>query len=192
MIAATLCSGIGAPECAAPWIDWKWSAEIEPFPAAVHAHHFPGSVNLGDMTAPDFVERSAAIALPDILVAGTPCQDFSIAGLRAGIAGDRGNLTLRFLEIADAIDDLRRDAGLGPCWIVWENVPGIFSTGNALGTFLGGLVGHDAAIPKPRGGRWTRAGVVSGPRRCAAWRCLDAQAYRALAAALRRLGRIAP
>lgn len=178
MIGATLCSGIGAPECAAPWIDWRWHAEIEAFPAAVHAARFPGSVNLGDMTAPGLVERAAAIALPDIIVAGTPCQAFSVAGTRGSLADARGNLTLLFIRICDAIDDLRRAAGLAPLWIVWENVPGVFSTSdNAFGSFVGGLVGSDAAIDPHRGGGWTDAGVASGPRRCAAWGVLDAQHF---------------
>lgn len=178
MIGATLCSGIGAPECAAPWIDWRWHAEIEAFPAAVHAHRFPGSINLGDMAAPDLVERAARIALPDVIVAGTPCQGFSIAGLRASLSDARGNLTLTFVRICNAIDDLRRAAGLPPLWVVWENVPGVLSVGdNAFGSFLAGMVGGDAALEPPRGRGWTDAGVVSGPRRCAAWRVLDAQHF---------------
>jgi DNA (cytosine-5)-methyltransferase 1 len=178
VIGATLCSGIRAPECAAPWIDWRWHAEIEAFPAAVHAARFPHSVNLGDMTAPDFVERAAAIALPDVIVAGTPCQAFSVAGPRGSLADARGNLTLLFIRICDAIDDLRRAAGLAPLWIVWENVPGVFSTSdNAFGSFVAGLVGGDAALEPPRGRGWTDAGVVSGPERCAAWRILDAQHF---------------
>lgn len=176
MIGATLCSGIGAPECAAPWIDWRWHAEIEAFPAAVHARRFPGSVNLGDMTAPDLVERAASIALPDVIVAGTPCQAFSVAGSRGSLGDARGNLTLLFVRICNAIDDLRRDAGLSPLWVLWENVPGVFSTNdNAFGSFLGGMVGGDAALDPPRGRGWTHAGVVSGPTRCAAWRVMDAQ-----------------
>jgi DNA (cytosine-5)-methyltransferase 1 len=177
VIGATLCSGIGAPECAMPWIDWRWHAEIEPFPAAVHAHRFPGSVNLGDMTAEDFVARAAAVALPDILVAGTPCQAFSVAGLRNSLADARGNLTLVFVRICNEIDDLRRARGLAPLWILWENVPGVLSTkDNAFGAFLGGMVGHDDALV-PQRGKWSRAGVVSGPQRTAAWRELDAQHF---------------
>lgn len=178
MKGATLCSGIGAPECAAPWIDWIWSSDIEPFPNCVRAARYPDSVNLGDMTAPDFVERAAAIGLPDVLVAGTPCQAFSVAGLRQSLADDRGNLTLLFVRICDAVDNLRRAAGLAPLWIVWENVPGVLSVkDNAFGAFVAGLGGHDAAIVPPGRGRWTNAGVVSGPRRGVAWRILDAQHF---------------
>lgn len=173
---ATLCSGIGAPECAAPDIDWIWSSDIEPFPNAVRAARYPESINLGDMTAPDFVERAAAVGLPDVLVAGTPCQAFSVAGLRQSLADDRGNLTLLFVRICDAVDLLRRAAGLPPLWIVWENVPGVLSVkDNAFGSLLAGLGGHDAPIVPGGRGRWTNAGVVAGPQRTVAWRILDAQ-----------------
>lgn len=175
---ATLCSGIGAPECAAPDIDWIWSSDIEPFPNAVRAVRFPDSINLGDMTAEDFVARAAAIGLPDVLVAGTPCQAFSVAGLRQSLADDRGNLTLLFVRICDAVDDLRRAAGLDPLWIVWENVPGVLSVkDNAFGSLLAGLGGHDAPITPIGRGRWSNAGVVAGPKRGVAWRILDAQHF---------------
>lgn len=178
MRGATLCSGIGAPECAAPDIDWIWSSDIEPFPNAVRAIRYPDSINLGDMTAEDFVGRAAAIGLPDVLVAGTPCQAFSIAGLRQSLLDDRGNLTLLFIRICDAIDDLRRAAGLDPLWIVWENVPGVLSVSdNAFGSLLAGLGGHDAPIPPAGGRRWPNAGVVAGPRRTVAWRVMDAQFF---------------
>lgn len=174
----SVCSGIGAPETAwAPlgW-DYLWSSDIEPFPNAVRAAHFQGVPNLGDMTtiAPRIL--AGEIAAPDILVGGTPCQSFSVAGLRKGLADDRGNLALEFIRLADAIDAVRRDLGKPPAWILWENVPGVLSdAGNAFGAFLAGMVGGDAPLV-PRG-RWTDAGVVDGPGRCAAWRILDAQFY---------------
>ena len=171
----TFCSGIGAPECGGMGRP-LWFCEIEPFPSAVLAHHFPAVPNFGDMTAPDLLERIAAVGLPDVVVAGIPCQPFSVAGLRKGLEDPR-NLTSRFVELADAIDDLRCAAGLAPIWWCVENVPGLLSdTGNAFGAILGGLVGDDAAIDRPAGG-WTNAGVVAGPRRVAAWRILDAQHF---------------
>jgi DNA (cytosine-5)-methyltransferase 1 len=168
MTGATICSGIGAPEAAMPEIDWLWAAEIDKFATAVHAERH-GVPNLGDVTAADFVERALAIGRPDVLVAGTPCQAFSVAGLRRSLADDRGNITLRFVEIIDAIR---------PRFVVWENVPGVLNTGdNAFGCFLGALVGEDSAIVLPRGQRWTDCGVVAGPARTAAWRILDAQYF---------------
>ena len=172
----TFCSGIGAPEVAARGMfDPIWFSEIEPFPCAVLAHHWPTVPNLGDMTASDLVERIAGIGLPDVVVAGLPCQPFSVAGLRNGEADPR-NLTARFVEIADAIDDLRRDAGQPPVWWLVENVPGLLSDkGNAFGALLGGMVGSNSAIVPS--GRWECAGVAAGPRRSAAWRVLDAQFF---------------
>ncbi|WP_249139118.1 DNA (cytosine-5-)-methyltransferase [Actibacterium sp. MT2.3-13A] len=124
----TVCSGIGAPEVAAPWIDWKYQSEIEPFPCAVLAERFPDAVNLGDMTK--FEEWPDATV--DVLCGGTPCQSFSVAGLRKGLDDPRGNLMLTYLAIA------RR---YRPRWLVWENVPGVLSSngGRDFGTFLGAL-----------------------------------------------------
>ena len=84
MTAATLFSGIGAPEVAMPEWDWIWHAEIEKFPVAVMAARHPQSVNLGDVTADDFVDRALAIGRPDVVVFGSPCQSYSVAGQRLG------------------------------------------------------------------------------------------------------------
>src|SRR5262245_42902125 len=119
MIAATLFSGIGAPECAMPHWRWAWSAEIEKFPAAVMAARHPGSINLGDVTAHDFADRAAAIARPDVLVFGSPCQSYSVAGKRLGLDDPRGNLALVALGIV---------ARVKPRWFVFENVPGLLSS----------------------------------------------------------------
>lgn len=164
MIGMTLCSGIGAPELAAPWVDWRLASEIEPFPRAVLQERFgyklPGDQSQGepllwgDMTeiTPDLM-RARGLPLPDLIVAGTPCQDFSIAGLRAGTDGGRGNLTLKFVETCHAIVDARPDGKLA---VLWENVPGILSDrGNAFGNFMGGLVGADhALLPADREWGW--------------------------------------
>jgi DNA (cytosine-5)-methyltransferase 1 len=118
MKAATLFSGIGAPEQAMPHWQWCWCAEIEAFPSAVLAKRHPHTVNLGDVNAPDFVERAAAIGRPDVIVFGSPCQDFSVAGRRLGLDGARGNLALIALGIIDR---------LKPRWFAFENVPGLLS-----------------------------------------------------------------
>ena len=168
MRAATLFSGIGAPELACPHWSWLWHAEIEPFPAAVMAHHHPTSVNLGDVLAADFLERVQAHPV-DILVGGPPCQAFSVAGLRGGLADPRGNLTLRWVQIIHASR---------PAYAVTENVPGwLNSADNAFGCFLGALVGADDALAAPPGGSWPSAGMVAGPLQRACWRVLDAQYF---------------
>ena len=126
----SVCSGIEAASVAWEPLGWKACAfaEIEKFPSAVLAHHWPETPNLGDMTKhndwPDTLR-------PNLIVGGTPCQAFSVAGLRQGLADPRGNLTLVFLGLL---------AQFRPHWVVWENVPGVLSdrTG-AFGSFLGGL-----------------------------------------------------
>lgn len=178
MTVGSVCSGIGAPECAWRDFGWQfaWQAEIEAFPSAVLAERFPGTPNLGDMTAIAARVIAGEIEAPDVLVGGTPCQSFSVAGLRGGLNDERGNLALEFVRLANAIDIVRRAAEKPPAWIVWENVPGVLSdAGNAFGCVLAGLVGDDAPVVPV--GRWTDAGVVDGPARRAAWRILDAQHF---------------
>lgn len=184
MIGWTFCSGIGAPEVAAPEIDWRLASEIADFPREVLQYRLgyktPDDHNQGDpLLCGDFTKitpetaRRAGVPLPDILVAGTPCQAFSIAGLRKGVEDDRGNLTLQFVRIVHAIQSARPD---GRLCVVWENVPGVLSDeGNAFGAFLGGMVGAMDALPSPDGGSWASEGMVEGPRSRAAWAVLDAQ-----------------
>jgi len=128
----SVCSGIEAASVAWNPLGWKAQAfsEIEPFPCAVLAHHYPTVPNHGDMTR--FSEwPDHAI---DLLCGGTPCQSFSVAGLRKGLDDPRGNLMLTFGAIA---------ARYRPRWLVWENVPGVLSSngGRDFGSFLG-LLGH--------------------------------------------------
>ncbi|EQB8391606.1 TPA: DNA cytosine methyltransferase [Pseudomonas aeruginosa] len=173
----SVCSGIEAASVAWHMLGFRasWFAEIEPFPSAVLAHRWPAVPNLGDMIKLAREVLLGIIAAPLILVGGTPCQDFSVAGMRAGLAGERGALTMKFVELADAIDHVRPDGD--ECVVVWENVPGVLSDkGNAFGNFLAALVGESEAL-EPSGPRWTNAGCVYGPRRAAAWRVLDAQYF---------------
>jgi DNA (cytosine-5)-methyltransferase 1 len=172
----SICSGIEAASVAFEPLGWRPLAfsEIEAFPRAVLKHHYPDTPCHGDFT---LLKDEPWIVDADMLCGGTPCQAFSVAGNRQSLADDRGNLTLQFVLLADAIDHLRSTAGREPAWILWENVPGVLSTNdNAFGAFLGGLVGRTAPIPEPADG-WPSAGVVDGPTRCAAWRILDAQHF---------------
>ena len=174
----SVCSGIEAASVA--WHPLGWEAfaysEIEKFPCAVLKHHYPETPNFGDMTK--FKEWPHATI--DVLVGGTPCQSFSIAGLRKGLDDPRGNLMLTYLAIADKYR---------PKWIVWENVPGVLSSngGRDFGSLLGGLAklgygfayrvldaqyvrtdGHPYAVPQRRRrvfvvghiGSWQRPAAV--------------------------------
>lgn len=175
----SVCSGIEAASKAWEPLGWKpaWFSEIEPFPSSVLAHHWPEVTNLGDMTKIADAVRAGDVEAPDVLVGGTPCQAFSIAGLREGLSDDRGQLTLSYVELANAIDTKRRERGEPESIIVWENVPGVLSSkDNAFGCFLAGLAGESSEL-QPAGGKWTHAGCVSGPERFIAWRVLDAQFF---------------
>jgi DNA (cytosine-5)-methyltransferase 1 len=172
----SVCSGIEAASVAWHPIGWNALAfsEIEAFPRAVLAHHYPDVPLHGDFTV---LRDQQWIADADVLVGGTPCQAFSVAGLRQSLQDDRGNLTLEYVRLADAVDDLRRARGEQPAIVVWENVPGVLSVkDNAFGCFLAALVGNDAPVVYT-GKRWTNAGLVIGPKRAAAWRVLDAQYF---------------
>lgn len=172
----SVCSGIEAASVA--WEPLGWEpvafAEIEPFPSELLKQRWPDVPNLGDFTAIDGTHYKGKV---DVLVGGTPCQGFSIAGLRGGLNDDRSNLCLQFVRLANEIS---------PSFVVWENVPGVLSMrDNAFGFFLAGLAGEDNALVPP-GGRWQNAGFVLGPERTIAWRLLDAQ-YFGLAQRRRRV-----
>jgi DNA (cytosine-5)-methyltransferase 1 len=128
----SVCSGIEAASVAWEPLGWEPVAfsEIEPFPAAVLKHRWPKTPNLGDMTK--YEQWNIPSGSVDLLVGGTPCQSFSVAGLRKGLHDPRGGLMLTFLEIAQC---------LRPRWVVWENVPGVLSSngGRDFGSFLGAL-----------------------------------------------------
>ena len=175
----SVCSGIEAASVAWHPLGWKasWLAEISKFPSELLAHYYPDVPNLGDMTTIADLVKKGSVDAPDVFVGGTPCQAFSFAGLRNSLDDARGNLTLEFARIADAIDDKRMDSGREPAVIVWENVPGVLNTkDNAFGCFLGLLAGAGGEL-QPTGKRWSNAGCVYGKKRTVAWRILDAQYF---------------
>lgn len=196
----SVCSGIEAASVAWEPLGWKpaWFAEIEKFPSAVLATHWPTVANFGDMTLLAHKVEMNEIEAPDLIVGGTPCQSYSIGGKRKGLSDQRGLLTLKFVELADAIDDKRRASGNKEAIIVWENVTGAFSSkDNAFGHFLAGLAGEIEAFqpgPRPAVGSsskfwrwdkktgkhipvWSKRGVVIGRQRRVAWRTFDAQYF---------------
>ncbi|WP_302950030.1 DNA cytosine methyltransferase [uncultured Selenomonas sp.] len=146
-----------------------WASEIEPFPCSVTARHFPDVKQLGDITKinPDEIEPV------DIICAGSPCQDLSIAGKRKGLDGERSGL---FRTAVDLVRRMReRTAGKYPRFFVWENVPGAFSSNRGM-DFQAVLeeIGQ-TEIPTPDGGKWANAGMVECDECQIAWRVLDAQ-----------------
>ena len=145
----SVCSGIEAASVA--WHDFGWTpvgfSEIEKFPSEVLSKRFPDVTNYGDMTR--YKEWDIDGDSVDLLVGGTPCQAFSVAGLRKGLEDPRGNLTLTFVGMVDHFK---------PEWVVWENVPGVLSSngGRDFGSFIGAMASIGYGF---------------------AWRCLDAQFY---------------
>ncbi|MFD2054221.1 DNA cytosine methyltransferase [Mesorhizobium calcicola] len=188
-------SGISAASVAWKPLGFRFVgfSEIEPLPCHVLHHrcgasrpkHLPegdlkrakavaglpeiGIPNLGDITRITD-EDLKALGPVDVLEGGTPCQDFSVAGLREGLTGARGNLTLAFCRL---VERMRRINNLQ--FVIWENVHGILSDKtNGFGNLLAALVGESQALVAP-GQKWTNAGHVAGPEGQVAWRVLDAQ-----------------
>jgi len=167
-----------------------WASEIEPFPIKVGKKHFPHTVQLGSVTDIHLCAyfthwRGPKVELylnnshdqyiepVDVITFGSPCQDLSVAGKRAGIDGGRSNL---FFEAVRVIREMQcSTANKYPRFAIWENVPGVFSSnkGKDFAAVLESLVGGTVTAPQSR--RWTNAGVAFGPEGQAAWRVLDAQ-----------------
>ena len=128
MIYGSVCSGIEAATVAWHSLGWRpaFFSEIDPFARAVLSHHYPEVPLHGDFTT----IQSGQYSTIDLLVGGTPCQSFSVAGLRGGLGDDRGNLAIEYFQLAQR---------LRPRWLVWENVPGVLSSGR--GRDFGAIVG---------------------------------------------------
>lgn len=165
-------SGIEAASVAVKKAGLSWEpvafSEIEPFASAVLAHHYPQVPNLGDITKINWEKYAGTIGL---VCGGSPCQAFSVAGLRRSLSDPRGNLTLEYMRAVHQIK---------PRWVVWEQVPGVMSaSGNPLGCFMAGLAGYDSQITPP-GGRWGNVGCLPAKNEQSysiAYRILDAQHF---------------
>ena len=186
----SVCSGIEAASLAFAPLNIKatWFSEIADFPKKVLAHHYPNIPNVGDMNDIAELIENKSIEAPDILCGGTPCQAFSLAGWKQGLIDSRGQLTLKFIEVADAIDKVRKENNQEEAIILWENVEGVLrDKTNAFGAFIAGLTGLEDEIKVKK---WSTSGVLFGEKRNLAWRVLDAK-YFGLAQQRRRLFLIA-
>ncbi len=156
-------------------IETRWASEIEPFPIRVTTRRFPAVKHLGNITE----INGSEIEPVDIITFGSPCQDLSVAGNRKGLAGERSGL---FLEAIRLIREMREKTnGRKPEFIVWENVPGAFTSnkGEDFRTVLEEIArikcGGGIAVPRPSDGRWKHAGEILGDGYSIAWRTYDAQ-----------------
>lgn len=173
----SVCSGIEAASVA--WeplgLRFEWFSEIASFPSQVLKARYPDIENLGDMNDIPEKLKNNLISTPDLICGGTPCQAFSLAGWKNGLNDDRGNLTLKFVDIVEANDTQRLKKGLSPSIVFWENVEGVLTDKtNAFGCLVSSLAGLSNVIDIRK---WPNAGVVYGPKRNVAWRVLDAKFF---------------
>lgn len=165
-----------------------WASEIEKFPMAVTQYRFPEMAHKGDITK----LHGENLPVVDVVTGGSPCQDLSVAGKREGLAGNRSGL---FLEQVRIVKEMRKQDGrrmrnhqrrtdqfIRPRYMVWENVPGAFSSGETHGADFRKVLEEvcsikedSVSIPGPPGGTWTPAGLIMGEGFSVAWRVLDAQ-----------------
>lgn len=173
----SLCSGIESGTVA--WRDmgfeYEWYSEIAPFPNRILEMKYPNVSNLGDMINIPQMILEKSVTAPDLICGGTPCQAFSFAGFQSGLKDDRGNLTLRFIDVINASDSVRKQEGKDTTAAFWENVVGVLSDKtNAFGCF----VSHLAGLSKPlEAAKWPKAGLLRGPQRNVAWRVIDAKYF---------------
>lgn len=173
----SVCSGIEASQLAfAPFgYEQLWSSEIAEFPSKVLNHHYSDIPNLGDMTILPEMILEGKVKAPDLFCGGTPCQAFSLAGWKNGLADKRGQLTITFIDIANAIDEMREKENKKRSIILWENVEGVLNDKtNAFGNFIAGLAGFDEEI---KVNKWSKSGYLEGITRNIAWRVIDAKYF---------------
>ncbi|MBM6694823.1 DNA cytosine methyltransferase [Pseudoflavonifractor capillosus] len=161
-----------------------WASEIEAFPIEVTKHRFPDMIHVGDITK----LHGAELPPVDIICGGSPCQDLSVAGKRAGLSGARSGLFMEQIRIVKEMRNAEKqrhpaDLHVRPRFLLWENVPGAFSSGTPKGEDFRIVLEEivrikvcDVSVPRPDTGRWESAGrIILGTDFSLAWRCLDAQ-----------------
>lgn len=173
----SVCSGIEAASFVLEPLGVKplWLSEIDDFASRFLAAKYPEAPNLGDMNDIPAQLKAGRVEAPDLLCGGTPCQAFSLAGWKNGLDDNRGQLTLKYIDILDGIDALRERANKPKARFFWENVEGVLTDKtNAFGCFLAGLAGLDEPLSVTK---WGSAGVLHGKTRNIAWRVLDAKYF---------------
>lgn len=170
----SICSGIEAASVA--WGAFEnqfcWFSEIAPFQSKFLGAAYPTVPNLGDFTRIPELIANGEIQCPDLICGGTPCQAFSVTGHQRGLDDERGQLTLRFLEVIESNDAHKEGR---PSLVFWENVEGVLKDKtNAFGCFISALAGCDDVLPVDK---WPNAGLIRGPIRNVAWRVLDAKYF---------------
>ncbi len=158
-----------------------WASEVEPFPMEVTKYQFPDMLHVGDITK----LNGATLPPVDIITGGSPCQDLSLAGTRAGLAGKRSGLFMEQVRITKEMraEDARRNKTTYPSrprFFIWENVPGAFSSaeGEDFKAVLEEtlrIVSGDLSIPRPAGGTWQPSGAILGEEFSLAWRVFNAR-----------------
>jgi len=173
----SVCSGIEASQLAFNSFGFEqlWSSEIADFPSKVLEYHYPLIPNIGDMLKLPKLILEEKIDAPDLLCGGTPCQAFSLAGWQNGLSDERGQLTMTFIDIANAIDKVREKKNKARSIVLWENVEGALNDRtNAFGNFIAGLAGFDEELKVKK---WSKSGFLEGKIRNVAWRVLDAKYF---------------
>lgn len=173
----SVCSGIEASQLAFNSFGFEqlWSSEIADFPSKVLKYHYPSIPNVGDMLKLPKLILQEKIEAPDLLCGGTPCQAFSLAGWQNGLSDERGQLTMTFIDIANAIDKVREKENKGRSIVLWENVEGALNDRtNAFGNFIAGLAGFGEELKVKK---WSKSGFLKGKIRNVAWRVLDAKYF---------------
>ena len=174
----SVCSGIEAASVAWRPLGFKfeWFSEIGAFPSELLKHKYPFIENVGDMTKIPSKIKNGEIIVPDIICGGTPCQAYSLAGQKKGLDDNRGNLTLKFVDVIDANDEMRIRLGLTKTIVFWENVEGVLTDKtNAFGCFISALAGLPDIMENQC--KWPKAGILRGSKRNVAWRVLDAKYF---------------
>ncbi|WP_462289373.1 DNA cytosine methyltransferase [Holdemanella biformis] len=174
----SVCSGIEAASVAWRPLSFKfeWFSGIGAFPSELLKHKYPFIENVGDMTKIPSKIKNGEIIVPDIICGGTPCQAYSLAGQKKGLDDNRGNLTLKFVDVIDANDEMRIRLGLTKTIVFWENVEGVLTDKtNAFGCFISALAGLPDIMENQC--KWPKAGILRGSKRNVAWRVLDAKYF---------------